>query len=244
MEILGTPVSRLGFDGILREIEDGVKTSRGGAVYFGNAHNLVEAKRSPEIGKAFREARFVVADGLPVVWASKLTGSAIASRVCGPDVMEAVLRAHPAWTHGFVGGPPGQADLVAKKFSVRSVITSPPFRPFRADHALEDWKEFLGLCPGGRAPEIVWVGLGAPKQERWIHAVAPLAPGTWFLGVGAAFDFLSGTKKRAPLWMQNAGLEWLFRLASEPRRLWKRYVTTNALFLFYVAGSLFQRGRC
>jgi N-acetylglucosaminyldiphosphoundecaprenol N-acetyl-beta-D-mannosaminyltransferase len=114
------------------------------------------------------------------------------------------------------------------------VSYSPPYRPFSKENAREDWETFLARAKaaGVERPRWVWVGLGAPKQEKWMEAVAEIAPDTLFFGVGAAFDFLAGTKARAPEWMRKSGLEWLHRFGSEPGRLWKRYLVTHSLFLY------------
>jgi N-acetylglucosaminyldiphosphoundecaprenol N-acetyl-beta-D-mannosaminyltransferase len=109
-------------------------------------------------------------------------------------------------------------------------------RPFSAENAREDWAAFLKLCP--QTPQLVWVGLGAPKQERWMREVAKVAPETLFFGIGAAMDFLSESKARAPGWMQRNGLEWFFRLVQEPRRLGMRYLATNSRFLIKALVSL------
>jgi N-acetylglucosaminyldiphosphoundecaprenol N-acetyl-beta-D-mannosaminyltransferase len=155
--------------------------------------------------------------------------------------MTAALGALKSEPHKFVGGRPGQSEAIAQAFGVRGVHFSPEFRAFSAENAAQDWAQFLRLCPGGEAPRLVWVGLGAPKQELWMECVSRLAPRTVFLGVGAAFDFLSESKRRAPKWAQRSGLEWAHRLVSEPQRLGVRYLTTNARFGWLVAKGLLHK---
>ena len=145
-------------------------------------------------------------------------------------------------TYGFIGGAPGQAEELARQFGVKANCYSPPVRPFSAENANEDSRNFLALCSGGQIPSVVWVGLGAPKQELWMQAVSPLATATLFFGIGAAFDFLTGSKSRAPLWMQKNGLEWLYRLSREPGRLGGRYLVTNSLFTVKVAKEIIHGG--
>jgi N-acetylglucosaminyldiphosphoundecaprenol N-acetyl-beta-D-mannosaminyltransferase len=240
--ILGTRISRFGFSKVLDACLQQAAQGRGGYVCFANAHSLTEAKSDPTVYEALNGSMLSVADGVPLVWASKLKGQPIESRVCGPDLMKELLDSTKGELHGFIGGMPGQAEAMAKKFGLQAVCYSPPMRPFNHDHALEDWQKFLSLCPNRQPPKYVWIGLGAPKQERWMHAVSPIASGTLLFGVGAAYDFLTGTKRRAPLWMQNFGLEWLYRFTQEPGRLWKRYLVGNARFVFFCCKEiLFER---
>jgi N-acetylglucosaminyldiphosphoundecaprenol N-acetyl-beta-D-mannosaminyltransferase len=149
-----------------------------------------------------------------------------------------MLCRHAAWGHGLLGATPEVTAAVAARYGIQAVAHSPPVRAFSEAHALEDWQALVARCPDRSPPRLVWVGLGAPKQERWIAAVSRAAPGVMFFGVGAAFDFLAGRKPRAPRALQRLGLEWAHRLASEPGRLWQRYLVTNARFARLVAREL------
>ena len=160
--------------------------------------------------------------------------------MCGPDFTEALLAREATRTHGFIGGAPGQAERIAARFGIFAVTYCPPMRGFSADAAVEDWQRFLERCPDRRPPLLVWVGLGAPKQERWLRTVSAIAPDVMFFGVGAAFDFLSGSR-RAPRWLQRPGLEWVHRLTMEPKRLWKRYLVTNSRFVVLAVRDLVVR---
>lgn len=133
---------------------------------------------------------------------------------------------------------PEVTGAVAARYGIQAVVHSPPMRPFSEAHALEDWQAFVARCPDRRPPGLVRVGLGAPKQERWIAAVSRAVPEVMFFGVGAAFDFLAERKPRAPRVLQRLGLEWTHRLASEPGRLWLRYLVANARFAGLVAREL------
>ena len=203
---------------------------RGGYVCFVNVHSLTEGIRHDALREALAGAAMRLADGVPLVWLSRLKHEPIGSRVAGPDFMDAMLRAEPHRRHGFIGGGPGIPELVAERYGVCGVGYSPPVREFSQASAREDWHEFEARCRGS-VPDLVWVGLGAPKQELWLREVSSLAPRVTFFGVGAAFDFLSGVKPRSPLVLQRLGLEWAHRLAFEPRRLWKRYLISNARFV-------------
>lgn len=230
MPLLGIPVSRRSLASALEECADAIRARRGGYVCFVNVHTLTESTVDGDLHKALCNAMRCYADGMPLVWLSKLKRSAIEGRVAGPDFMDAVLRSTTIQTHGFIGGAPGTAEQIIQRYRVRGVAHSPPMRAFSEERAVEDWNAFLARCDG-QPPPVVWVGLGAPKQERWIAAVSKLAPGVMFFGVGAAFDFLGGNRGRAPLIMQQLGLEWTHRLATDPKRLWKRYLVSNSRFL-------------
>ena len=203
-----------------------IASGSGGYACFVNVHSLTEATRQPALRESLREATYCFADGMPLVWLSRRLGAPIAGRVAGPDFMAALLARTRHLRHGFIGGATTEAaERIARTFGLEAKCFAPPVREFSPAHAHDDWDRF------GATPPIVWVGLGAPKQEMWIAEVAKRAPGVMLFGVGAAFDLLGGDRARAPRWMQQRGLEWLFRLAQEPRRLAPRYLATNTRFL-------------
>jgi N-acetylglucosaminyldiphosphoundecaprenol N-acetyl-beta-D-mannosaminyltransferase len=236
--ILGVSLTRLGFSEVIEACEKKMKQRQGGYVCFANVHTVTESTYHPALQRALNGATFSVADGMPLVWVSRMKHSPVRSRVCGPDFMAAFFKKNPDSNYGMIGGAPGQAEQIARLFGIQATCYSPPIRPFSEANALEDWKNFVSLCPEGRPPAMVWVGLGAPKQELWMQAASREAPETLFMGVGAAFDFLAQRKKRAPVWMQDRGLEWLYRLSQEPGRLWKRYLVTNSMFVGLVTLDL------
>jgi N-acetylglucosaminyldiphosphoundecaprenol N-acetyl-beta-D-mannosaminyltransferase len=231
-------VSRLGLDAALAACEERVARGAGGSACFVNVHTLTEASRDPRLREALRAASFLFADGIPLVWLARAKRAPIATRVCGPDFMDAMLRRQGARVHGLIGASPEVTGAVAARYGIQAIAHSPPMRPFSEAHALEDWQAFVERCPDRRPPRLVWVGLGAPKQERWIAAVSRVVSDVMFFGVGAAFDFLAGRKPRAPRVLQRLGLEWTHRLASEPGRLWKRYLLANARFARLAAREL------
>jgi N-acetylglucosaminyldiphosphoundecaprenol N-acetyl-beta-D-mannosaminyltransferase len=230
-------VSRLGLPAALAACEERIARGAGGSACFVNVHTLTEASQDPALRDAMRGATYLFADGVPLLWLARAKRAPIATRVCGPDFMDEMLRRQSGRVHGLIGASPDVTEAVAARYGIRAVVHSPPVRPFSEHHALEDWQAFVARC-SGQPPAIVWVGLGAPKQERWIATVSPTAPGVMLFGVGAAFDFLAGRKPRAPWLLRRAGLEWTHRLASEPRRLWKRYLVTNARFAQLAAREL------
>lgn len=231
-------ISRLGMEDALATCESRAARATGGSACFVNVHTLTEASHDAALRDALHAASFLFADGLPLVWLSRVKRAPIESRVCGPDFMDAMLRREPARRHGLIGASPEITAAVAARYGIDAVTYSPPMRPFSEANALEDWQAFVARCPDRQPPRLVWIGLGAPKQERWIAAVTRAAPDVMFFGVGAAFDFLAGRKPRAPRVLQRLGLEWAHRLFSEPRRLWRRYLTQNARFARLIAREL------
>lgn len=234
LDILGIPISRLGLEEAIDYCATRASKRSGGYVCFVNVHTITEANERSDVAQALTEATLAVADGLPLVWVSKFRSEPIGSRVCGPDFMDAFLRKYPDLNHGFLGGIQGQAEKLADRFSLSATCYSPPMRPFSKEAAEEDWKTFVQLNGSKPLPSAVWIGLGAPKQELWMQVVSKIAPDTLFFGVGAAFDFLTCTKRRAPIWVQKMGIEWFFRLYQEPKRLLKRYFHTNLFFIFHI----------
>ena len=206
---------------------------RRGYVCLGTAHGLTEARADPELRKAFNESWLTTPDGMPLVW----LGPRGVERVYGPDLMLAVCDAGRATglTHCFFGGTPGVAEELKQKLTARfpglAVVGTftPPFRPLDAS----ELAAFRGDVARTR-PDVIWVGLGTPKQERFMAAHWRSLDAGVLIGVGAAFDFHSGRVRQAPRWIQRSGLEWLFRLCAEPRRLGWRYLKTNPLFALRV----------
>jgi N-acetylglucosaminyldiphosphoundecaprenol N-acetyl-beta-D-mannosaminyltransferase len=231
-------ISRLGFDAALATCEARFARGAGGSAYFVNVHTLTEASRDAALREALQAASFLFADGVPLLWLARAKRMPIATRVCGPDFMAAMLRRQSTRVHGLIGASPEVTGAIVARYRIQAIAHSPPMRPFSDAHALEDWHTFVARCRGRLPPRLVWVGLGAPKQERWIAAVSRAVPDVMFFGVGAAFDFLAERKPRAPRVLQRLGLEWTHRLASEPGRMWKRYLLTNARFARLVAREL------
>jgi N-acetylglucosaminyldiphosphoundecaprenol N-acetyl-beta-D-mannosaminyltransferase len=230
------PISRFDLDGAVEECVARIAKGSGGYACFVNVHSLTEATRQPALRESLREATYCFADGMPLVWLARRLGQPIAGRVAGPDFMAALLARTRHLRHGFIGGATtSPAQQIATAFGLDAAWFSPAMREFSPANARDDWSRF------GEAPPIVWVGLGAPKQELWLAEIAKRAPGVMFFGVGAAFDLLAGNRPRAPRWMQRRGLEWLYRLSQEPRRLWPRYAATNTRFLAGAVRALRRR---
>lgn len=205
-------------------------------VCFVSVHGIVTSQRDPAMRDAINGAGLAAQDGVPLVWWSRWTGAAHAQRVCGPDVIEEMCARGGALGHRhyFYGGSPKTVEQLVKRLQQRyptlavAGYHSPPFRPLTPE---EDEADVAAI--NATQPDYVWIGLGAPKQEKWMVSHLGRIKATALLGVGAAFDFSAGTKPRAPLWMQRSALEWLYRLICEPRRLARRYLIDNALFVGY-----------
>jgi N-acetylglucosaminyldiphosphoundecaprenol N-acetyl-beta-D-mannosaminyltransferase len=201
-------------------------------------HGIIEARHNPEFRQALTEADLVVADGMPIVWIGRLRGHAMQRRVYGPELMFDFCQqtASNGYRHYFLGGAPGVGEELTRKLRVAcpgieiAGVHSPPFRPTSEseDTAIID---AINLA----APDVLWLGLGTPKQELWIRKHRAKLRVPVMIGVGAAFDFLSKKKRQAPVWMQENGLEWFFRLCQEPGRLWKRYLLGGPEFCFLLA---------
>lgn len=213
--------------------------------HFCTVHTIVEAQSRPDLRDLLNAADLVAPDGMPLVWLQRTSGRPC-ERVCGPDLMLALLdrgRAMGA-RHFFYGGAEGVAVELSERMAVRfpglqvAGTESPPFRPLSPE---EDAAAVERI--NAAAPDFVWVGLGSPRQEHWLASHRDRLAAPVLLAVGAAFDFHAGRRPRAPKLMQRTGTEWLFRFATEPRRLGRRYVVTNARFLGLLARAGFQRLR-
>lgn len=201
-------------------------------VCLANVHMVMEAFDSPEFGQVLEEADLVCPDGMPLVWSLRRLANPRQTRVYGPDLTLHVCTAaqRTGIPVGFHGGRPEVLTALTRALKVRfprleiAHAASPPFRALGAD---EEAAEVDAInCSGAR---VLFVGLGCPKQERWMAARRGRVAAV-MLGVGAAFDMHAGRLPQAPSWLQAAGLEWAFRLAMEPRRLWRRYTRHNPRF--------------
>lgn len=230
---MGIGVSAINMNQALEIVSGWIEERRAEYIICRDVHGLILSQKDSELRRIHNEAGLVTPDGMPLVWFSRIAGYAHVNRVYGPDLMLALVRGN-RYRHFFYGGAPGIAERLASnlesKFPGIDIvgIYSPPFRSLSAE---ED--EAASALIRGSRPDIVWVGLGTPKQERWMASHVKDLNGAVLIGVGAAFDFHSGTIKQAPRGIQRSGFEWLFRLIVEPRRLWRRYLTVIPLFMLH-----------
>lgn len=226
VNILGVGVSAVNMAMALEAIEGWIAHREPNYICVTPAHSVMDCVNNPMLYPLFNQSGMTVPDGMAIVWLLKLHGQAHVGRVCGPDLMDAVMAVslEKGWRHFFYGGHPGVPERLAERFSSRypglqiAGWYSPPFR----DLTPEEDEQVVAQIRAAR-PHIVWVGISSPRQERWMAEHLERLNVPVLIGVGAAFDFWAGTKRRAPRWMQRAGLEWLFRFLSEPKRLWPRY---------------------
>jgi N-acetylglucosaminyldiphosphoundecaprenol N-acetyl-beta-D-mannosaminyltransferase len=244
------PLGALGVDPVtLREavdaIEDLVRAGRGGAVFTPNVDHVVLVDEDQRMRDAYARASLSLVDGMPLVWASRILGAPVPEKVSGSDLVLPLLEraAERGWRVYFFGGAPGVAALA--RDGLRS--TMPALDVVGVDAPLVDLDAAPGACAAlldpiaAARPHLVLVALGAPKQEIWIdRSREALAPAV-LLGIGASLDFIAGTIPRAPRWMSRTGLEWLYRLGREPRRLWRRYLVRDPKFLVILARQLTSR---
>jgi N-acetylglucosaminyldiphosphoundecaprenol N-acetyl-beta-D-mannosaminyltransferase len=227
LNILGVLVSAINMSIALDTMRDWIICNKKNYICVTPAHSIMDAYYDPHFRDILNRSGLTTPDGMAIVWLLKLAGYKDVSRVYGPDLMLAVAEEslHHGWTHFLYGGAPGVADKLSEvlinRFPGLKVCGTycPPFRPLTP---AED-QEVVETINSAQ-PDIVWVGISSPKQELWMAEHIHKLGSPVLVGVGAAFDFLSGAKQQAPRWIQRSGLEWLFRLASEPRRLWRRYI--------------------
>jgi N-acetylglucosaminyldiphosphoundecaprenol N-acetyl-beta-D-mannosaminyltransferase len=241
VSILGVLISPINMQQALKTIDAWIAIHESHYVTVTPAHAVMDAYHDSRLRRIFNQSGMTTPDGMAIVWILRLRGHRHVSRVYGPELMLEVCRTGVAsgYRHFLYGGGGGVASALAEKLQARlpglhiAGTYTPPFRDLTED-------EDQGVVESINAarPDIVWVGLSTPKQERWMAAHLGRINAPVLMGVGAAFDFLSGTKHQAPRWMQRGGLEWLFRLASEPRRLWRRYAQYPLFGLLVAAESL------
>ncbi len=244
INLLGVRISALDLPGAVERVLAGVGRGEKGYVCIRDVHGVVKCQSDAELRRIHNEAYLVTPDGMPIVWALRLSGHRTADRVYGPDLMLALFAAgeKTGLRHFLFGSTPAtlerlQSSLLARFPGARIVgAYSPPFGEWTAEQ--ED--EIVSRINGVDA-DIVWVGLGTPKQELWMGRIRRRLDASMLIGVGAAFDFHSGGKRQAPRLIQRSGFEWLFRMLSEPRRLGRRYAVSVPTFLGLVFAQVTGR---
>jgi N-acetylglucosaminyldiphosphoundecaprenol N-acetyl-beta-D-mannosaminyltransferase len=243
--ILGMRVDATSYGHAAQQILGWARRGESRYVCVATVNNVIEARDDPGYHAVIEAADLITPDGMPLVWGLRLLGVAGATRVYGPDLTPAVcaLASEQGVPVGFYGGTEEVLDRLTARLQQRlpglriSYRSSPPFRPLAPE---EERRTVEDLRRSGA--RILFVGLGAPKQERWMAAHKHQVNAV-MLGVGAAFDFLAGSKRQAPRPVQRLGLEWLYRLAHEPRRLWRRYLYRNPRFVALFATQLLKERR-
>jgi N-acetylglucosaminyldiphosphoundecaprenol N-acetyl-beta-D-mannosaminyltransferase len=240
VEVLGVPIGCDGLDAAVETVDGWISDRGRGYACLVNVHLIQTARRSPELSGALRHADLSLPDGAPVAWLAGHLRQEPVQRVTGSDLFDALCSSRTR-RHFFLGSTPETLErltrAVVDRYPHAEVCGtySPPFGPLEERECAE-----MVTRANDAMADIVWVGLGAPKQELWLHANRPRLTAPAVIGVGAVFDFAGGTKTRAPAWMQRAGLEWAHRLATEPRRLWRRYLLTNTTFALRAAAAMIR----
>jgi N-acetylglucosaminyldiphosphoundecaprenol N-acetyl-beta-D-mannosaminyltransferase len=237
VDVLGVGVSAVHMDQAVAEIMGWIERREQHYVCVTGVHGVMESQRDPELLAIHNGSGLTTPDGMPLVWAGRRAGMAHMRRVYGPDLMLAVCRlaAERGWSCYFYGAAEGIPELLAQRLADRfpglkvAGTLSPPFRPLTSEEDAEVVERI-----NAAAPDILWVGLSTPKQERWMAAYLGRLRVPVMVGVGAAFDMHAGLLPQAPGWMQASGLEWLYRLYREPRRLWRRYLRNNPRFVLAI----------
>jgi N-acetylglucosaminyldiphosphoundecaprenol N-acetyl-beta-D-mannosaminyltransferase len=230
----------LSLESAVLAIDSLVRARAGGYVCFSTVHMVMESYDDPEFGKKVNDANLIVPDGMPLVWMQRHLGRGEAQRIRANDLMIALCNhaAKNGLTVGFYGGKQEVIDAIRARAEIEfsnlriAYAYSPPFRPLTEDEDAAIVSEI-----NAASPDILFVGLGCPKQENWMAAHRDKLKCV-ILGVGASFDFYAGNIRECPVWIGSLGLEWLFRLMQEPKRLWRRYLILNPRFMFLAAMQL------
>ncbi len=234
VNILGVGISAINLQNAIDEIEEWIARRERRYVNVCTVQTVMECRQDARLRRLVNASGLSTPDGMPLVWLSHLHGYRDTGRVYGPDLMLALCERSQTTGHRhfFYGGAPGIADRLAGRLQSRfpgllvAGTHSPPYRPADAEED-RDVLEAINAA----APDVVWVGLGTPKQDYWVSRHRDRLSAPAVIAVGAAFDFHAGVLRQAPRWMQRSGLEWLFRLMQEPRRLAFRYLVYNPIFV-------------
>ena len=229
------------FSGALRKIEELVDAGEGGSVFTPNVDHVVTAEDDPAFRTAYEAASLVVADGQPLIWASRLLRTRLPEKISGSDLvwplMEAAARRR--WRVYLLGGAPGVAEAAATRFANELGVAIVGVDSSRIpDDAPPSGEDPAADRVRRAAPQLVLVALGAPKQEKWIYRASGRIRPAVAIGIGATLDFVAGRARRAPRWMSRAGLEWLHRLSQDPERLARRYLAKDPRFLVVLLRTL------
>ncbi|MFV2083738.1 WecB/TagA/CpsF family glycosyltransferase [Micromonospora sp. LOL_021] len=226
---------------VIRHVVAALDAGTGGQIITPNVDILRRANREEECHRHIESSTLVVADGAPLIWASRISGDPLPARVPGSDLIWSLSRALGEQRRSvyLLGGEPGtavQAAAVLRREFPQLTIAGQLSPPFGFDRSEEQLSQICAEVAAAR-PDLIFVGLGFPKQERLIARLRPMLPNTWFMGCGAAIGFVAGVHRRAPRWMQRTGLEWMHRLLREPQRLTRRYLLHDVPFALQLLGG-------
>ncbi len=243
--LFGVPIDNLDMSGVLDALEALIMSGRPSLIVTPNVQHIDLLSRDPEFRTAYQGASLVVADGIPLVWASILLRRRLQARVAGSEILPAFspVAARKGYRLFLLGAGPGVAARASDLLTERNpglIVCGTYSPPFGFEHDASENEKILGLIKENR-PDALFLGLGTPKSEKWAwrHLEALGVPAV--LCIGAGLDFVAGSRKRAPRWMQPLGLEWFYRLIQEPGRLWKRYLVGNVRFLILFGKEIMKK---
>lgn len=246
INVAGIDFCCLEYSEVLQQIHRWHNNRKCGVISLVNPHSVITSLKDPDMDKALRQSSLVLPDGAGISLASWILGYPVIHRVTGPALMLKLCEwsQHYGYTHFFYGGAEGVAQRLANELSKkypRLKVAGTYCPPFRAFSAQEDSRciDYINSCK----PDIVWIGLGAPKQEKWMNQHLGQIRAAAVIGIGAAFDFHSGQKKWAPQWIRALGIEWAYRLLQEPKRMWRRNLN-SFVFLYYIFAQKLKLWHC
>jgi N-acetylglucosaminyldiphosphoundecaprenol N-acetyl-beta-D-mannosaminyltransferase len=243
-EVLGVRISAVNLPLALTKIDSWIENNESHYVCVAAAHSVMDCQDDDELRSIFNSSGMTTPDGMPLVWAGHLLGHWQVDRVYGPDLMHALCSRSidRGYRHFIYGGDPQVNESLVERlldaYAGLQIVgaIAPPFRELEGEKQMEMAKRIAGS-----KADIVWVGLGSDRQERWMAANVGKVGANVLIGVGAAFDFLAGAKAQAPPWLRRTGLEWMFRLLTEPKRLWPRYRRYPRFLFLLVKELMFHR---
>lgn len=245
-DVLGTNVSAINLDTAFELVRDMVQARRKEYVCVAPVSTMVDARRDPVYQAVLNAAAMVTPDGMPVVWIGRHRSGTGVDRVYGPDLMLKVCDKgrEYGFRHFFYGGTGDVCDKLERALTSRFpglLVAGKTAPPYMKQASKASGEVIAAINEAG--PDIIWVGLGAPKQDFWMALNRKSLDAPVLIGIGAAFDFHAGVKPQAPRWIQRCGLEWLFRFCCEPRRLWRRYLIGNTLFCWWLLQDMLRGPR-
>ncbi|MEA3305973.1 MAG: WecB/TagA/CpsF family glycosyltransferase [Candidatus Omnitrophota bacterium] len=236
--ISGTGIDNITFENVVKKVKNAVEYGNLLHIVTPNVDHIIKLQYDSEFKKVYENASLVLADGMPLLWAARFLGTPLKEKISGSDLFLRLcaLAAEKKYKLFFLGGRPGSAlktaEVLKSKYPEIRIadVYSPPFGFEKAEG---ENRKIIKMIKDAK-PDILFVGLGMPKQEKWISKYHGEYQAPVSTGIGAGFEFVSGVVKRAPVWMQKTGFEWLWRLMMEPRRLWKRYIIDDMKFFWLV----------